>query len=133
MRGAPRGASAWHFDASRVPPAARLRARSRLRGPDAFRRALRGRHRRTGRWFAVMAYPNTLSHGRLGMIVSRRVAPRAVERNRLKRQIREVYRHLAAQLQSFDVVVQVQAPPPQRPELAAARAELTELLLAVAR
>jgi ribonuclease P protein component len=104
-----------------------------LRGPEAFRRALRGRYRRTGRWFAVTARPNELPHGRLGMIVARRVAARAVERNRLKRQIREVYRRLAPELGHLDVVVQVQAHPPQPAELPAARAELTQLLLAVVR
>jgi ribonuclease P protein component len=79
-----------------------------------------------------MARANELSHGRLGVIVARRVAARAVERNRLKRQIREVYRALSPQLERLDVVVQVQARPPQPAELPAARAELTALLLAVA-
>ncbi|MFZ2237475.1 MAG: ribonuclease P protein component [Dokdonella sp.] len=42
---------------------------------------------------------------RVGMAVSRRVSKRAVVRNRIKRQVRESFRHCLGTLPSFDVMV----------------------------
>lgn len=42
---------------------------------------------------------------RLGMAVSRRVSTRAVERNRIKRLIRESFRRRRAQLPAVDILV----------------------------
>jgi len=49
--------------------------------------------------------PNTGTTARLGMAVSRRVSLRAVERNRIKRQIRESFRRRRAQLPPVDILV----------------------------
>ena len=54
---------------------------------------------------AIVARPNGANHPRLGLAVSRRVARRAVVRNRLKRRIRESFRHHAERLGGLDVVV----------------------------
>ncbi len=67
----------------------------------------RGRKARD-EFFSVFAAPNALPFARLGLAVSRRVAPRAVERNRIKRRIREVFRHQQARLTGLDVVVVAQ-------------------------
>jgi ribonuclease P protein component len=48
--------------------------------------------------------PNDLTHGRLGLVVSRKVG-RAVRRNRLKRVIREVFRLNKPAFAGLDVVV----------------------------
>lgn len=48
-----------------------------------------------------------MSQARLGLIVARRRVPRAVDRNRLKRRIRESYRRWQWQLPGRDLVVQV--------------------------
>lgn len=61
-------------------------------------------------FFTVFAVPNTLPHGRLGLAVSRRVSLKAVCRNRIKRQVREAFRHGQAQLSGLDVVVVAQGP-----------------------
>lgn len=53
----------------------------------------------------VLAAPNALSHPRLGLAISRKVSPRAVQRNRLKRLIRERFRHLQTELGNLDYVV----------------------------
>ncbi len=45
-----------------------------------------------GRYFSVHAASNTLGFCRLGLTVSRRVSKKAVQRNRIKRQIRESFR-----------------------------------------
>lgn len=53
----------------------------------------------------IVVRPNGVNHPRLGLAVPRRVARRAVARNRLKRQIRESYRQHAERLGGLDVVV----------------------------
>ena len=54
--------------------------------------------------FIVYAYDNGEQLGRLGVTVSRRVAARAVERNRIKRAIKESFRHQETILVGLDVV-----------------------------
>ncbi len=55
--------------------------------------------------FTAIVLSNNLNHPRLGLAISRRSANSAVARNRLKRQIRETFRHEAENLTSIDVVV----------------------------
>ena len=54
--------------------------------------------------FVVYARGNGRQLGRLGVTVSRRVAPKAVERNRIKRVIRESFRHQENILAGLDIV-----------------------------
>jgi ribonuclease P protein component len=68
--------------------------------------------------------------GRLGIIASSRVAPRAVDRNRVKRMAREEFRVARRRLGGLDVIVQLRRRPGR--ETAAARAELGGLLEALA-
>jgi len=58
-----------------------------------------------------MAKPNELGHARLGMIVSKRLFPHAVDRNRVRRRIREAFRQMAAGLPALDLVVRLLAVP----------------------
>jgi ribonuclease P protein component, eubacterial len=62
-------------------------------------------------YFQVMAKPNELGHARLGMIVSKRLFPHAVDRNRVRRRIREAFRQMAAGLPALDLVVRLLAVP----------------------
>ena len=75
----------------------------------------------------VYVLPNGLTHARIGIIASKRVAPRAVDRNRAKRLVREVFRAMRQRLSGIDVVVQVRRWSP-RGTVAAARADLVRLL-----
>jgi ribonuclease P protein component len=61
--------------------------------------------------FIVMARPNQVGHARLGMVVSRRLLPRAVDRNRVKRCIRECFRVRLDKLPACDFVVRLTAKP----------------------
>ncbi len=61
----------------------------------------------TRRHFTLYVRPNEQPQARLGIIASKRVAPRAVDRNRAKRMVREAFRKLRHSLGSVDVVVQL--------------------------
>ncbi len=84
----------------------------------ATRRALRSQS------YLVMSLANELGHARLGMVVAKRQFRRAVDRNRMRRIIRETFRLYSSELPALDVVVKVQAVPPE----AEAAAELGKLL-----
>lgn len=90
-------------------------------GHDATRRRFRPRHRLTesacfkavfsdGRrsadpLFTVLYKDNALSHARLGLAVSKKSHRRAVARSRLRRLVRESFRHALAELPAVDIVV----------------------------
>jgi len=63
----------------------------------------------SSRLFVVRTKNNNLSHARLGLIASRKALPRAVDRNRGKRLVREVFRQAQQDLAAIDVVVQLRA------------------------
>ena len=58
-----------------------------------------------GKFFSIHARLNELGRPRLGITVSKRVSKRAVQRNRIKRQIRESFRLFDADLLSYDYIV----------------------------
>ncbi len=53
----------------------------------------------------IIAVVNELSRPRLGMVIGKRVSPRAVDRNRMRRIIREAFRLNADTLPALDIVV----------------------------
>lgn len=59
----------------------------------------------------VMVRPNQVGHPRLGMIVAKRLLARAVDRNRVKRCIRESFRQVLPELPACDFVVRLIARP----------------------
>ena len=75
----------------------------RLTSGAEFTRVFRNANRSADRFFTVLACPNELETARLGLAISRRVAPRAVDRNRLRRLARETFRQL--ELGALDYVV----------------------------
>jgi len=58
-----------------------------------------------GRCFSITWHANDTAAARLGLIVSKRTARRAVERNRLKRLIRESFRRHRYCIGARDVIV----------------------------
>jgi len=62
-------------------------------------------------YLMVMARPNQVGHPRLGMVVAKRLLVRAVDRNRVKRCVRESFRHALPELPACDFVVRLIAKP----------------------
>jgi ribonuclease P protein component len=83
------------------------RAALTLRRPLEFEAVLRSGSRFASRNFVVRANLNSGSHARLGIIAGRKVAPRAVDRNRARRLIREVFRGALGKLGPYDLTVQL--------------------------
>lgn len=65
---------------------------ARLRNPAEFRLVYATGKRYEGRLFTAFVRPNGLERQRLGITASKKVSRRAVERNRLKRLLRETFR-----------------------------------------
>ncbi|WP_124946847.1 ribonuclease P protein component [Sulfurirhabdus autotrophica] len=77
----------------------------RLHKTDEFSSVFNFRCSVGNHFFQVFARPNQLAYPRLGLIVSRKISKRAVDRNYIKRTIREFFRLNQQQFGSLDVVV----------------------------
>lgn len=79
----------------------------RLSGERAFAAVFEARCRKNAGPLAVSGRPNELRHNRLGLSVSRRLGG-AVERNRIKRRLREAFRLSQHQQPAgYDIVIVV--------------------------
>jgi ribonuclease P protein component len=78
----------------------------KLTRPEEYRAALAAECRVSSRNFLVRALVNARPAARLGLIVSRKAAPRSVDRNRGKRLAREAFRAVSADLPAVDIVFQ---------------------------
>ena len=76
-----------------------------MRRRKEFQRVLSGGTRLNAQVMTLVLRPNGVNHPRLGLAVPRRVSRSAVVRHRLKRQIRESFRHHAEHLAGLDIVV----------------------------
>lgn len=85
--------------AARFPPAARLRSAADFR-------SLQGAPGRIeSRLFRVRYATGSATSARLGLAVSRKVSKRAVVRNRIKRVVRDSFRHHRDKLPVIDLLV----------------------------
>ena len=55
--------------------------------------------------FAIASLPNGLDHARLGLAIAAKAVGNAVERNRVRRLIRELFRACQAELPAVDLIV----------------------------
>ncbi|RMG59978.1 MAG: ribonuclease P protein component [Gammaproteobacteria bacterium] len=93
---------------------------ARLLRPEAYRRVFNDARRVTSPAFTVLVHRQTPpAEPRLGLAISRKCARRAVDRNRIKRIVRDSFRRHRGHLPPVDLVVMC------RPQ--AARAERAEL------
>jgi ribonuclease P protein component len=78
---------------------------ARLRRPADFAALRTSSGRAGGRCFHVRYQNNALGHARLGLAISKRVSKRAVDRNRIKRLLRESFRRVRHRLPAVDLMV----------------------------
>jgi ribonuclease P protein component len=103
--------------------------RARLAGGSAFGVLLRSRRSARSERFLVQAVANGEEFARLGVVVGKRVAKRAVDRSLLKRLVREIFRRQQHELGGFDLLVRLRRVV-AADEIVAAREELRRLLAA---
>ena len=75
---------------------------------DEFSSVFRLRPAQRTEHFVLYVRPNGLLHARLGVVVAKRYAPRAVTRNTIKRITRELFRQ--SQFASVDCIVRLSKP-----------------------
>jgi len=90
-------------------PSLRLPPERRMRRPAEFKRAYASGKRLGNEFFTVNAQANSLTCARLGMSIAARIVRRAVDRNRVRRLIRESFRVHQLQLPAIDIVIGVRA------------------------
>ena len=78
----------------------------KLSRAEEYRAVLAASCRLSGKNFVVKALASYWPRARMGLIVSRKTASRAVDRNRCKRIAREAFRKVRAELPALDILVQ---------------------------
>jgi len=85
----------------------------RLHRPAEFVAALKGRRIARGQWLAIHVPQSAASStpcARLGLVIAKRLAKRAVTRNAIKRVLREAFRHVRHDLPPRDFVFRLVSP-----------------------
>ncbi len=77
----------------------------RLTEAKQYQRVFAGSSRFGNRYLTVLAKENQLEHPRLGLAISKKCAKRAVDRNRIKRLLRESFRASQSSLPAVDLVI----------------------------
>lgn len=88
-------------------PSYRLRKTDEFSSVFAFRKSLRSAH------FQLLYRPNGSASARLGTVMAKKLAKRAVERNLLKRLGRESFRAVRSELLHYDFVLRLAVSPTQ--------------------
>lgn len=119
---APKVATVSAFKSPRAVAGEGFGPGQRLRQPGEFAAVLASTTRLRGELFEIRFRENDLGMARLGLVMPKRLAKRAVLRNSLKRLARESFRVRTARLPALDLVVRLVKPSPARPADPAARA-----------
>jgi ribonuclease P protein component len=88
----------------------RFTKNNRLLDAASFSRVFDKATRSRDKWFTVLCRHNDLGIARLGLAISKKHCKRAVDRNRIKRIVRESFRSHGAELQGIDLVVMNKVP-----------------------
>ena len=77
----------------------------RLHRPAEFKLIYAKGRRFNNPYFTAAVYANSLAHPRLGLSIAARTIGNAVARNRIKRAVRESFRHHQHRLPALDIVI----------------------------
>lgn len=83
----------------------RFRPENRLTDAESYGRVFKKARRSRDKWFTVLCRPRRRGAARLGLAISRKHCRHASNRNRIKRIVRESFRHSQAALAGLDIVV----------------------------
>lgn len=109
MPAAPRAANVWLYKSGMTGEGSHDFARvRRIVKTDEFSSVFRLRPAQKTAHFVLYTRPTELPHARLGVVVAKRFAPRAVTRNTIKRVTRELFRLNA--LPALDCIVRLSRP-----------------------
>ncbi len=135
---APRAASAWLSEATAggggyIKPDFSFRSSFRLHDAEEFSSVFASRRVLRGNRFDLHYVAGTEDAARLGLIVAKRLAHRAVQRNLLKRLAREAFRHARPTLPPLDLVLRLARSPGNLLSVEARRAWRAEIEQLLAR
>jgi len=85
-------------------------SQARLIKTDDFSSVFNFRKRISGHFLAIHYQPNQLHQPRLGLVVAKKIVRLSVDRNYIRRVLREVFRHQQQDLAHVDMIVRVQRP-----------------------
>jgi ribonuclease P protein component len=102
--------------------------RFRLTGRGAFEALFRQGRRRDGEYLQLIAVPAARPPGRVGFVIGKRALPLAVDRNRVRRMLRETLRGARPAIEGYDVIFRLKRGCP-RAEFARVVAEATQLVV----
>jgi ribonuclease P protein component len=105
LRAVPRGAPVSQF---KCVTDFGFTSRLKIKKTDDFSSVFNFRKRIAGQFLVIHYMPNTLEHARVGLIVGKKTARRAVDRNYMKRVLRELFRHEQNALGGVDILVRPQ-------------------------
>jgi ribonuclease P protein component len=88
---------------------------ARLNHPREFKQVFADGQRQSDGCFTLISLANSIGMPRLGLVVARKNLRRAVDRNRIRRTVRESFRINRAQIPSRDIVVMARPAAGQRP------------------
>lgn len=89
-------------------PALRFKKEAKLIKTDEFSSVFNFRKRISAKFLALHYQPNKIGHARLGLVVGKKIAKRAVDRNYMRRVLREFFRIQQHEINPVDLVIRVQ-------------------------
>lgn len=82
--------------------------RVKIKKTDDFSSVFNFRKRISGHYLVLHFMPTGMEHARVGVIVGKKIARAAVQRNYMKRVLREIFRHEHQNLGGVDVLIRPQ-------------------------
>ena len=77
----------------------------RLKKAAEFKKVFTNPVKSTDRYFTLLAAPNDFGHPRIGLAIAKKVIRKAVDRNVIKRTVRESFRLQQQSMANIDIVV----------------------------